>query len=298
MTLVYLVLFAVVLVVPYTRCMLFHLPSTLYYACMDVYKYYRYKKYNMPRTGTITAYCGLFGRGKTLSAVHHVVSQFRKYNGKTVYCPQRKKFVKLRVNIISNVELVGIPYERFVSLEQIIKQAENREAYDFAHDCLTVTFVLGDEFSVQLNSRNFKKNIDPLFLNTLLTCRHHYIALDYTAQRFNQVDALLRQVTSEVYDCRKWWRLMYHKVFDAWDMENCSNVQNLKSLRSDIWFIRNRDFSVYDTLACVKNLSDSYKHGDMLKPEEILALQCNQPSDVDAVQHKSFKLKRRLRKSS
>lgn len=62
-------------------------------------------------------------------------------------------------------------------MEQIVLAAENNRAYDDEHNTLTVTLVLGDEFSVQMNSRNFKTNIDPLFLNTILTCRHYYISL-------------------------------------------------------------------------------------------------------------------------
>lgn len=84
---------------------------------------------------------------------------------------------------------LSIPYEDFVSLQQVVLCAEKNGTYDKENDTLTVTLVLGDEFSVQMNSRNFKSNIDPLFLNTLLTCRHYHISLYYTAQRFGHVDA-------------------------------------------------------------------------------------------------------------
>ena len=62
---------------------------------------------------------------------------------------------------------LAIPYEKFVSLEQIVRVADKFKEIDEQNDTLTVTLVLGDEFSVQLNSRSFKSNIDPLFLNTL-----------------------------------------------------------------------------------------------------------------------------------
>lgn len=138
-----------------------------------------------------------------------------------------------------------------------------------------MTLVLGDEFSVQMNSRNFKTNIDPLFLNTILTCRHYYISLYYTAQRFGHVDALLRQVTSCVIDCDKLWRFQRLSTYDAWEMENATNPRLLTPLNKKCWFVRDRDYNAYDTLACVGNLKPAMKAGDMMNEEEILKLQQN-----------------------
>ena len=185
--------------------------------------------------------------------------------------------------MISNVAL-SIPYEEFVSLEQIVVDAERKQAYDDEHDTLTVTLALGDEFSVQMNSRNFKTNIDPLFLNTILTCRHYYISLYYTAQRFGHVDALLRQVTSYILDCDKLWRFQRLNRYDAWDMENATNVQLVTPVARGCWFVRDRDYNAYNTLACVGNLKKSMKEGDMMTEEEILKLQQNtQQPNMDAV---------------
>lgn len=277
------------------RTIVLHLLSTGCYCLLDFYNYFSKKKYNVCKTGELIAFCGLFGRGKTLSAVHFVVNKYRKYNNKKVWDSERKKFVTQRVKILSNVEL-NIPYEKLVSLSQIVTVAERNRVEDLENDTLTVVLVLGDEFSVQMNSRNFKSNIDPLFLNTLLTCRHHYITLVYTAQRFQHVDALLRQVTSYVVECKKTWRVMVSEKYDAWDMENANSVKMIKPYRRFGWFIRNRDFEAYDTLACVDNLSRSCKAGDMLSEQEILALQCNQPSDMDSVDRVSRKYKRRVQK--
>ena len=198
-------LLALALLFPVLRCAVTHPVSLTVYGVRDCYYYIRHKQANTLGTGELVAFTGLFGKGKTLSAVHRVVSAYHAYNGRLVWCPRRKRLVKQRVHVISNVAL-SIPYEEFVGLSQIVHAAESQRAYDDEHDCLTVTLVLGDEFSVQMNSRNFKSNIDPLFLNTILTCRHYYISLYYTAQRFGHVDALLRQVTSSVIDCDKLWR--------------------------------------------------------------------------------------------
>lgn len=267
-------LIAALVMFPTFRCVFSHPFLLVYHGCRDLFFYLRHKEYNLCGTGELVAYTGLFGKGKTLSAVHRVVSAYHQYDGKMVWCPRRRKMVTQRVKVISNVAL-SVPYEDFISLEQIVLAAERSRGYDDEHNTLTVTLVLGDEFSVQMNSRNFKTNIDPLFLNTILTCRHYYISLYYTAQRFGHVDALLRQVTSYVVECNKLWRFQRYSTFDAWDLENATNTQLITPLGRGCWFVRDRDYEAYNTLACVGNLKKSMKAGDMMSEEEILKLQQN-----------------------
>lgn len=284
MVLVVLIALIVVLAFfPTIRCAVLHPFALAWYGAKDMYYYFRRLRFNLCGSGELVAYTGLFGKGKTLSAVHKVVSAYRRYDGKRVWCSRRKKIVIQRIKVISNVSL-SIPYEDFVSLEQIVLAAENNRAYDDEHDTLTVTLVLGDEFSVQMNSRNFKTNIDPLFLNTILTCRHYYISLYYTAQRFGHVDALLRQVTSYVVECDKLWRFQRLYMYDAWDLENAANSQLITPRGRSCWFVRDKDYAAYNTLACVGNLKKAMKEGDMMSEEEILKLQQNtQQSNMDGV---------------
>lgn len=282
----------IVLIVGFLFCYYMFIPfrlvvknpfSTVFYAVKDLYEYIVHHTARNCPTGKIIAYTALFGGGKTLSVVHYVTSLFRKYDGLKVWDRERKKFVTQRIHIISNVHLKGVPYEDFISLEQIVRVAEKFHDIDLKNDTLTVTIVLGDEFSVQLNSREFKKNIDPLFLNTLLTCRHHHILMVYDAQRFNHVDALLRQVTLAVIECKKVWRFLIQYEYDAYEMENAVNPTLLTPRFRGGWFVRDRDYNAYDTLACVGNLKKSFEQGDMLTEEQILALQCNQPVNMEAV---------------
>lgn len=270
------------------RVVVMHPVKAAWYGVKDLIKYVHYKRWNECITGKIICYVGLFGKGKTLSAVHEVCRAYKKYNNKKVFDFDRKKWVTQRVHIISNVEL-AIPYEKFVSLSQLVYVADNMRKYDAEHDTRTITIVLGDEFSVQLNSRSFKSNIDPLFLNTLLTCRHHHISLIYTSQRFNHVDALLRQVTGCVVTCNKKWRVMVHGMYDAYELENASDPTVIKPLRRSGWFIDDAAFRAYDTLACVDNLSKSCKEGDMLTEEEILSLQSPGNGDIEKVTNLSKK---------
>ena len=256
--------------------------ATVYYGIKDLReRIIHHTGRNCP-TGQIIAYTALFGGGKTLSVVHYVTTLFYRYDGLKVWDRDRKKFVTQKIHVISNVDLV-IPYEKFVSLEQIVRVADKFHEMDLQNDTLTVTVVLGDEFSVQLNSREFKKNIDPLFLNTLLTCRHHHILMVYDAQRFNHVDALLRQVTLSVIECKKVWRFMIQYEFDAYEMENAVNPLLLTPKARYGWFIRDADYQAYDTLACVGNLKKSCEKGDMLSEEDILKLQCNNGTNMEAV---------------
>jgi hypothetical protein len=281
---------------PLLRCLIISIHRVLYYAPIDAVLYILHREQNRLKTGELVAINGLFGMGKTLTAVHIIAMSYKKYDGKMVWCPERKKLVTQRVKIISNVALL-IPYEKFVSLSQIVYCAENNYKEDMENDTLTVTLVLGDEFSVQLNSRSFKTNIDPLFLNTLLTCRHYHLSIYYTSQRFNQVDALLRQVTSYAIECHKTWRFQGVDYYDAWQLESSTSPDMIKPYRRKYWFVDNKDYEMYNTLATVINLSKSCKDGDMMTSEQILALQCNNPNmeNVMSPSKKYRKMKKKLK---
>lgn len=293
----FLLVFILYLVFIPCRLAFTHPIHTTKYSFKDTYKYFKYKKYNILSTGKIVCYVGLFGKGKTISAVHQVCKLYRKYNNKPVFCFKRLKFVTQKVEIISNVQLLNVPYIQFVGLNQIYQASEKNKDKDIENNTITITLVLGDEFSVQLNSRSFKDNINSLFLNTLLTCRHHHISFYYTAQRFGHVDALLRQVTSYVVDCSKVWRLQCHYYYDAWDMENSTNALLIKPLRKTGFFVKDSDYNAYDTLATVQNLKKQFDKGDMLTDNEILDLQCNISSDMDAVTSPSRLFKRNKKKT-
>ena len=297
---IYLCIFAFIFLWVRSVCfrqVITHPFKTVYNIFVDCFKWVRYHKWNILKTGQLIAFIGLFGKGKTLSAVHYVVTKYNKYNNKTYYDGKRNKWVTQKVVIYSNVELNGVPYEKLHSLAQIVAASKSFKDIDEKNGTTTCILVLGDEFSVQLNSRSFKTNIDPLFLNTLLTCRHHHITLVYTAQRFNHVDALLRQVTSFVVTCSKTWRYMVHEQYDAFELENATDPTLIRPKRRYGWFIDNSAFNAYDTLACVDNLAKSCSEGDMLTEMEILANQCNNGVNMEAVTSPSHKYVRARKKA-
>lgn len=268
---------------PLVRCVVFHPLLLIFYAVHDSFRWLKRRQFNLCFTGQIVAYTGLFGRGKTLSAVHKVSGLYRHFDGKKVWCGRRKKIVTQKIKILSNVELKKVPYEQLVSLQQIVQLAKGQEKIDNEADTLTSIIVLGDEFSVQLNSRNFRNNIDPLFLNSLLTCRHYHLSIFYTAQRFGQVDALLRQVTSYVVECEKVWRFERLSYFDAWELENATNPRLITPYARACWFVRQSDYEAYDTLAVVEDLDRRVSKEEMMSPQEILDLQRNQGANMEAV---------------
>jgi len=283
-------------------CGISNLHSIVFYAVKDFFSYLKYKKSRLVRTGEIIGFIGLFGRGKTLSAVHTVCAIYRAKNGLRVYCPRRKKWVTQRVHIISNVKLMTIPdgdYSRLVSLEQVVLSTDTVREYDDEHDTLTVTLVLIDEAGSELNSRAFRSNIDPLLLNSILTCRHWNISIYYTAQRFGHVDALMRQVTSYVLSCEKVWRFQVQKKYDAWELEQASSPSLVACKSILCWFVRDKDFKAYDTYECVDKLKKDMKEGHMMSPEEILALRVGPDlSNMDGITNYSKKYLKATKKKN
>ena len=277
---------------PFIRVLFTKFPLWFGLTAKDIIIFFKERKFFVCPSGKILAFCGLFGKGKTLSMVHYVTRLYRRFNGRKVFV--NGKWRIQMINVVSNVDL-SIPYIKFTGLKQIVDIAKQKDELD-GDSYYFVTLVVGDEFSVQLNSRSFKSNIDALFLNTLLTSRHYAISLFYSSQKFLLVDKLLREVTFWVYDCNKIGRIMVHNIYDAFDLENATNLSLVKPLRRTGWLIQDRDYAAYDTLACVGNLVKSCESGDLLSSSEILANIGQVQADYDSVLHQSGKLRRRIKK--
>jgi hypothetical protein len=237
---------------------------------LDIWNYFRKYRW-IPKKPFINVYCGLFGSGKTLSAVHDVRMFYDRYNDRIVWDDRQDKFVTQKVQIFSNVDLKGISYIPFTGLKQIVEIAKTKHEDDKKKGVRTVTIVLGDEFSVQMNSRSFKTNIDPLFLNALLTSRHSLIHAFYlTSQRFEHMDALLRQVSTNVIECKKTWRIQKNVYYDAYLREHASDPSKIDKLAVTGFFVRDSDYETYDTLQIVSNLVKACENDDLISTEEIL----------------------------
>lgn len=282
---------------PIFRCSLFHPLSLVFYGLKDGLLYVRHKEWNMANYGQITCYIAdsstSFGCGKTLSATDYIVGLYRRYNGRLVWCPDRQKIVRQQIKVISNVDFLTIPYEKLVSLAQFVGFTDKVHDLDFEHDTLTVTYMLIDEASSQLNSRSFKSNFDPYFISRLLTSRHVRASIVLTSQRPGMVDKLMRDCTHLYVGCRKIWRFQCLSYYDAYDVENAGSTSLVRPLRRSCWFIRDSAFTNYDTHASVQALKKSCQAGDMLTEAEIIALQSAPDINMDGVSRPSRRFLRR-----
>lgn len=274
------------------RLFMLHPIRAIINAVIDCFHYFYWRKYDLYEGGLLNCYFAHFGGGKTLSIVHYVSALFRRYNNKKVWDRGRKKFVLQKVHVISNVHLSGVPYEELCSLSQIVCCAWRNKKLDKEKNTRTVVLVLLDEASSQLNSREFKTNINADFLNTLITSRHFNMSLFYTSQKFKLVDALLRSVTQRCISCQKIWRFMVQKYYEADELEYAANPTLVDAYRRTGFYIKDKDYNAYDTLATVDKLKKSVDKGDMMTDEQILALRGNINPDDDSIIHPSRKLKR------
>jgi len=297
MEIIYLFLFVflMIAVIPF-RLAVLHPFATVYYGVTDFVQYIIRKKWRLLDGGILNCYGAHFGGGKTLSMAHFITRLYEKKNNQKVWDRGRKKFVTQKIHIVANFDLKLVPYEKLESLSQVLACAKYNKQIDEENDTRTVTMVLIDEASVQLNSRNFKSNIDANFLNTLLTCRHYHISLWYSSQKFKLTDALMRSVTQRYIECHKVWRFMCLNEYNADEIEYASDPTLVKPLKRTGFFVKNKDYASYDTLACVEALEKSAREGDMMNEKEILEMRGQLNPDNDAVTNRSFKHKMRKRR--
>lgn len=284
----YVILLVILLALPLTRFVIFHLPIILVGALLDLFDYLVHKRWReCAAYGRINCYTGLFGQGKTKECVRFITAQYNKYDGKMIYDRKNEKWVQQQIVVYSNVDLT-IPYIKLTSLQQLV----DCQYSEFG----TVNLFLIDEASVVFNSREFKKNFSTPALNTILTSRHHKIGIYLTAQRFGHMDALLRQVTSYVYECTyfKPLRIQKIKVYDAWDCENCSNLLLLKPLKVAYHYTTNKVYNAYDTNAMVEDISKKCEANDFYTDTEALERQTGTDGNVKFVNKARSKLKKRM----
>lgn len=276
-----LVVFAFCFIVfPVVRCSIYNFPRLCIYGSRDIYKYFKTKSWGLAPYGQIRCYIAhnstSFGCGKTLSAVEYLTRLYNAYNDKMVFDARRQKFVTQKIHILSNVDLLTIPYEKLVSLQQFVQETdEELVKRDEENGTLTVTYMYIDEASSQLNSRAFKSNFNALFISRLLTARHVHASIVLTSQRSGMVDKLMREVTNLYIGCRKIWRWQFLYYYDAYEIETSINPQQVLPIKKDCYFISDDLFAAYDTYSSVKELAKDVREGKVMSEQEILSLQGN-----------------------
>lgn len=253
---------------PY-RYAYFHFDLLLRSFIINAINYFRYKEYNYPKDlGTITGYVAhtnkVFGCCKTLSAVYKVSRLYERFNGAETYDyrSSNPQWIKWKVEVISNLDIKGIPVIPFKNLDQLVELSErdNRDKY---------TIVLIDECNAVFNSRNFKTNFqNEEQIKSLVTCRHNNMQMLLVGQRYKYLDALVRNIMDNVYECVHIPLLntVVHYVYSAYDLETCDNPRLIRRIALHCTYIYSYVYKLYDTKALVSLIS----HAPALSSDEVL----------------------------
>lgn len=226
------------------------------YVPKDVYLYFKHRKWRDWSGFGLRIYVGMFGTGKSLSAVNYVRNNARKYH----------------LHVISNIVLKDIEYTPLVNYQQIINAPKN-------------TIILIDEVSTVFNARSWKDfNINLLF--QLLQCRKDRKQLVCTAQRFAHVDKLLRDITAEVIVCRKNWRICRNYAYDGWDFENTPAQFAIKPMWKHCYVATDSLYNAYDT----DEIIDNAKKTNFVSNADILARRMPDKVIPDKLSKKGKKL--------
>ena len=261
------------------------------YALHDIFYYFKHKNYNLCKEfGRIRLNCAsgssVFGSGKTLDIVKRALTIKKRYDGLEVWDSEAKKFVVQHINIISNVELYGVEFIRFKDISQLI----DIDKYNFGS--MDVTIFILDESGAIFNSRDYKNNISPEFLTSLLQSRKNKICLYMTSQRFMFTDKILREVCATVNQCRMWWRIVRIQTFDAYQLENAYNDSLIKPLHVRYWLASDKDFKSYNSFQLIENMRKDYEPNKYLGTAEIL-----QKANVNSNPNAVTTYKKRFRRS-
>lgn len=263
------------IVSPLFRLIITNLHNIGIYSAMDLYEYIKYHKWDTFNFYGIDMFVGMFGHGKTLSMTHRARLIYERYGA--------------RVRFISNYKLVDIPYIPLVNFNQLVELGEDEHSDDYVG-----TVVLIDEIESVLSHRNFANfPLDLLYTLTQQRKRHIYILC--SAQRFFMVDKIFRSITTNVYDCSKYWRFQHCVCFDAWDYENAMNAQLVARKSNSWWFVKNSDFASYDTTQMITKSSAE----DFLSNEESLVRKGLDSIQNDgAIIHRSKKSKKQIKRQN
>lgn len=257
---------------PLIRVIVFNIHRVILYVFFDFVRFIRKPK-TFDRFG-ISMFIGMFGHGKTLSMTHQARMIYKTYGD--------------RVRFISNYKLNDIPYIPLVNFNQLVDLGEeNTNDYDG-------TVVLIDEIENVLSHRNFANFPLPL-LHMLTQQRKKKVLILCSAQRFFMVDKLFRSITTNVYNCNKYWRFQHVEKYDAWDLENAMNYKMIKRQANHWYFVRNADFNAYDTSEMIKKgTAEDFISND----EAIVRRGLDATVNIDAVEKGSNqlqKLRKRIR---
>lgn len=231
---------------PFLRLFIKSIFKSIYYSLNDLYDYVverKWRNWSKDWCG-IHHYVAYFGHGKTLSITKKARDIYKRM----------KKYGK-RVRIVSNYDLKDIPYIPLTSYKQIIEIGNIAAS---GHDEYEGTIILLDEIEFLFSHRGYSGKSGGAMISCLSTIsqqrKAHVLCLS-TSQRWAHVDACYRQMSLYCVDCTKFWRFQRLRYYDAWDIENATNRENVRCLKTKWWFVQNEDYKAYDTTKMISQSS-------------------------------------------
>lgn len=104
-----------------------------------------------------------------------------------------------------------------------------------------------------------------------------------TSQRLQFTDKILREICSVVVECRKTWRFIRCREFNALDLEYAINPEIVRPRLIRYWFASDSDFKSYNSYQLVEQLKKNYDPDDFLSTAEILETYGQSAADLDVV---------------
>lgn len=278
---------------PVFRCLVFNIHKYIYHKIISVYEYIRYKEYNIPVFLGMTLWCGNsekpMGSGKTLALCNTVVSIYNRYNNKVFIDKETKQKKIVKIMVLSNIVLNEIDYIEFKGFDQItqftnLKNKLEEENSNYSY----FLYVLLDESSVFLNSRNFKNNFTIEQLNDLTQVRHNQIQLlGFTSQRFEMTDVNIRRLSSYVKTCNlidipflNKKRFLLIRTYISRDLEEATSELMVKPISVNCYYIGNNKngwhYGGYDTNEMAGKIQQKISEGDYLSDEDFNKLITNE----------------------
>lgn len=216
-------------------------PHFLVLIIKDLYVYWKSHRWEKFEGWGLHIYCGKFGAGKTCTMVRDCYNLCCRYKGLTV---------------ITNLKLIGFPDDTIIkplrTIDDILNAPDN-------------TIVLIDEIGTIFNSRDFmgnKENCLPKALfQHLCQCRHRFMMIMGTVQRWGFLDKQLRDITSDVTICstfapHPFSRMVTNRCYSAeeYDLFYQSPLRPLQPLSTEVWIQTDFFRNLYDTKEMVSTM--------------------------------------------
>ena len=220
----------------------FHIVMLIIYKIKDFFYFLKERDHSFCGYG-LHIYVGLFGSGKTSTMVRDVYNIALKF-------PE--------VEILTNMQLLNFPKHTKINMMRSVSDIVNAK---------NNTVVVLDELPTIFNSRDWKKNgIPPAVLESMLQVRKNGIMILGTAQRFEFIDSLIRNITATVRECTcilGRWNII--RVFDGHEYELTTGSLNRPAkTRSCYAFIQSDKMrKLYDTREFVTALKNKKYISDL-----------------------------------